>query len=636
MPQYLSPGVYVEEIPSAVQAIAGVSTSTAGFIGFAPETIVVPPGSAYVIEEVIKADGKAKEFDLKIFPVIEKPGSFSVTVSTKKPAAEAPDVWLENRFGTKVSTLVFTDPPPNDAEITVSYRSFARPVRNERIGKGDGTKTEFALAAHPVEVKEGTFRFTVGDQEVKATLSNDFRKRVSRVTFDKPPAKDAAIAGNYYALSPDLVVLREQIGVGNASARKFQLAMPSARIAAGMFAVRSGNYALAEPVGDVSIVDTVIEGRHHDLVTFKQPPALNQEVWADYIASPTFPPLREKARLVTSFSEYRRHFGDFSTDPQHSRLTHAVYGFFNNGGSRCYVGIVDPEEGAGIDEMLEQFAAIDEIAIVVAPGITNEAIRDKIVTHCKIATQDRFAILDSDESLPDDDLSLLTPSNPDRVLPPNSDYAAFYFPWIQVFDPAVKTMDPTGDGYVYVPPSGHVAGIYARTDNTRGVFKAPANEVVLGALDLRYKISKAQQDGLNPQGVNCIRELNGNIRVWGARTIGGDANGEWRYINVRRTMLYLRESIDEGTQWAVFEPNDINLWAKITRNVSAFLTIQWRAGMLFGATPQEAFYVKCDAETNPPELREIGQVVTEIGVAIVRPAEFVIFRISQWQPPAGS
>lgn len=153
---------------------------------------------------------------------------------------------------------------------------------------------------------------------------------------------------------------------------------------------------------------------------------------------------------------------------------------------------------------------------------------------------------------------------------------------------------------------------------------------------MRYQISKAQQDGLNPQGVNCIRDLNGNIRVWGARTIGGNANGEWRYINVRRTFLFLRESIDEGMQWAVFEPNDQNLWAKIKLNITAFLTTVWRSGALFGSTPEEAFYVKCDAETNPPELRELGQVVTEIGVAVVRPAEFVIFRISQWQPPQGS
>jgi uncharacterized protein len=139
---------------------------------------------------------------------------------------------------------------------------------------------------------------------------------------------------------------------------------------------------------------------------------------------------------------------------------------------------------------------------------------------------------------------------------------------------------------------------------------------------------------LNPKGVNCIRSLNDNILVWGARTVGGDANADLKYINVRRMLLFLRESIDEGTQWVVFEPNTPALWQKITRNVTAFLTNVWRSGALFGTTPQEAFYVKCDAETNPPELRELGQVVTEIGVAIVRPAEFVIFRISQWTAPS--
>ncbi len=189
------------------------------------------------------------------------------------------------------------------------------------------------------------------------------------------------------------------------------------------------------------------------------------------------------------------------------------------------------------------------------------------------------------------------------------------------------------DGLLDVPPSGHIAGIYARVDTQRGVHKAPANEPVLGALAVSQQISRADQDGLNPKGVNCIRSLNDNILVWGARTIGGDANADLKYINVRRTLLFLRESIDEGTQWVVFEPNTPALWQKLTRNITAFLTNVWRAGALFGTTQQEAFYVKCDAETNPPELRDLGQVVTEIGVAIVRPAEFVIFRISQFSAP---
>jgi phage tail sheath protein FI len=349
----------------------------------------------------------------------------------------------------------------------------------------------------------------------------------------------------------------------------------------------------------------------------------------------TLPAAAGDVLLCTTFSDFTRAFGGFSTDAGQSNLAHAVYGFFNNGGSRCYVARV--AAAGDIGTALTAFAAIDEIAIVAAPGLVTNAARSAVVNHCT-STGDRFAILDIAEQVETDgvlDLTLLDPSNEGNVVPANSDYAATYFPWLAVYDPATGTQNPGGDGLRMVPPSGHLAGVYARVDTERGVHKAPANAVVRGALGLRYGISKAQQDGLNPQGVNAIRNLNGNIRVWGARTIGGDRNAEWKYVNVRRLFLFLRESIDEGTQWVVFEPNDANLWAKITRNVTAFLTNVWRDGALFGDTPEQAFYVKCDAETNPPELRDVGQVVTEIGVAVVEPAEFVIFRISQWAGPGG-
>jgi phage tail sheath protein FI len=244
------------------------------------------------------------------------------------------------------------------------------------------------------------------------------------------------------------------------------------------------------------------------------------------------------------------------------------------------------------------------------------------------------------------DITLLNYDHPQHqeFLPPRSKNAAYYFPYIEVVDPAkrlqdedpYRSVDLKYRGRVYVSPSGHIAGIYARTDEDRGVHKAPANSTVLGALDVKYYIGKAKQELLNPQGVNCIRSMNGNITVWGARTIGGDKNGEWKYISVRRLFLFMRKSIDEGTQWVVFEPNDPALWGKIRRNLSAFLTNVWRSGALFGLTPEEAFYVKCDAETNPPEVRDLGQVVTEIGVAIVRPAEFVIFRVTQATGPRRS
>jgi hypothetical protein len=186
-----------------------------------------------------------------------------------------------------------------------------------------------------------------------------------------------------------------------------------------------------------------------------------------------------------------------------------------------------------------------------------------------------------------------------------------------------------------VPPSGHVAGIWARNDSERGVHKAPANEVVGGAVGLEFQISRNEQDTLNPEGINCIRAFPGRgIRVWGARTLSSDP--EWRYLNVRRLFNYVEKSIDNGTQWVVFEPNDMDLWERVKRNVSAFLIRVWADGALFGATPADAFYVRCDAELNNQAVRDAGQLLVEIGIAPVKPAEFVIFRISQWSAvPAG-
>jgi hypothetical protein len=350
------------------------------------------------------------------------------------------------------------------------------------------------------------------------------------------------------------------------------------------------------------------------------------------------------ATLITNWSQFTNTFGDLlgdstkqataapnpAVDPGYQALAHAVYGFFNNGGSRCFVTRI--KAVADLDAALNALAAIDDVSLVCAPGQVSDAVRTKVVAHCA-ATGDRFAIFDGPGPAPVKDLETLThiaADTPPGVMPARTDLAAWYYPWIKVFDPGTQLTDPGSNGALAVPPSGHVAGIYARVDTERGVFKSPANEAIRGALDVTHALSKADQDIVNPKGVNAIRVLNGNITVWGARTVGGDANADLKYVSVRRTLLFLRESIDEGTQWAVFEPNTPALWAKITRNVTAFLTTVWRSGALFGTTAAEAFFVKCDAETNPQELRDKGQVVTEIGVSIARPAEFVIFRVSQF------
>jgi phage tail sheath protein FI len=204
----------------------------------------------------------------------------------------------------------------------------------------------------------------------------------------------------------------------------------------------------------------------------------------------------------------------------------------------------------------------------------------------------------------------------------DSKQAALYWPWVKVFDPA------SGQNQ-FVPPSGHMAGIWARSDATRGVHKAPANEVIRGAIALETNITRGEHDALNPNGINAIRSFPGQgIRVWGARTLSSDP--AWRYINVRRLFNYLESSIMGGTQWVVFEPNDYDLWQRVRRTISAFLVRQWRDGALFGLTPGDSYYVKCDDETNPMESIDAGQVTCEIGVAPVKPAEFVVFRLAQF------
>ncbi|WP_008317282.1 phage tail sheath family protein [Leptolyngbya sp. PCC 6406] len=208
-------------------------------------------------------------------------------------------------------------------------------------------------------------------------------------------------------------------------------------------------------------------------------------------------------------------------------------------------------------------------------------------------------------------------------------FGALYYPWIKVANPR------NGGRPIFVPPCGHMMGIWCRTDESRGVFKAPANETPRGVLGLAYETNMREQELLNPLGINCIRNFanyNRGYKVWGARTLVEPDNIQWRYISVRRLLSYIEKSIEIGTQWVVFEPNDMDLWARVSRTVSTFLARLWREGALFGASPAEAFYVKCDGELNTPDTMMMGRLYVEIGVCPVRPAEFVIFRISQWAP----
>jgi len=270
---------------------------------------------------------------------------------------------------------------------------------------------------------------------------------------------------------------------------------------------------------------------------------------------------------------------------------------------------VPPEERTGF----EGVKLVPDISIVCAPDATgDDGLTADVVEHCE-EMDDRFGILQAGRT--DSDVGSLSP-------PADTDMAAFYYPWLKVRNPETGLVEE-------VPPGGHVAGIYARSDASHGVHKAPANEVVRGVVDIQRPVTKGDQEVLNPRGVNCIRSFRGRgIRVWGART--ASSNPQWRYVNVRRLFLFLRGSIEQGTQWVVFEPNNEELWARVKQTIKNFLTDVWEDGALMGSTPEEAFFVKCDRTTMTQSDIENGRLICEIGVAPTRPAEFVIFRISQW------
>lgn len=316
----------------------------------------------------------------------------------------------------------------------------------------------------------------------------------------------------------------------------------------------------------------------------------------------------------------------FSSRPG-SYLADVVTGFFDNGGVRCFVVRADPsgDRRAALERAIDALAPLTDLDLVAAPDAMSLRLSDgkpdvaaidqvqrKLLFHCT-ELGNRLALLDA--LLERTTAGVLAQRESLAVGQAEPVNGALYYPWLH-----------TVSGRL-VPPCGQVAGIFARTDARVGVFKAPANEEVVGVLDLETNIDNSIQDQLNPAGVNCLRAFPGRgIRVWGARTLSRDPN--WRYVNVRRLFLTLHRWIDLNMAWAAFEPNEPRLWVRIQRELTTYLTKLLRDGALQGTTPQQAFYVKCDVETNSREPREVGQVVTEIGLAPLVPAEFIVVRIT--------
>lgn len=334
-----------------------------------------------------------------------------------------------------------------------------------------------------------------------------------------------------------------------------------------------------------------------------------------------------EARLVTSWAQYQKLFGGVQTSEY---LGNSVYGFFLNGGSKAFVYnmggksesvsesdltamIKGEDRGPARRTGLQAFKGIEDISLVAAPGFTSPVVHQLLADHAA-ECGDRMAVLDGIEDLGETQLHEFP-----RI--GDSKESSLYWPWIQVFDEGSKKMK-------FVPPSGHVMGVMARIDSERGVHKAPANEVIRGALGLKYSLTRNEQSLLNPRGINLIRDFEDQgIRIYGARTLSADP--EWKYLNVQRLFQVAKSSITRGTEWVVFEPNNEQLWGNVSRNIRAYLKTLYNQGALKGKTPEEAFYVVCDASTNPPENIDLGIVTIEIGIAPVKPAEFIQINIQQ-------
>ena len=530
MPEYLAPGVYVEEVDTGNKPIEGVATSTVGFLGVAErgprDATLVTSFSEYArtfgryvpgfylargVEGFFQNGGKrcfiarVTANDAVAATVNNSNGQFAIT-------ALGPGIWPNNRLAFKVSPAGQDQIDPNLFRLTVMY--------------WDPTVSGLPVPANVVDPTDP-------------------------LSTTNPNRRDPTILETYDNLSIDPLV---------------------------------SNFYEREING----VSVLVEVKKIPLVNVRptnEPPLPAQP------NTPLAPPI-----FLTNGADgtLPRRPVDFLGDP-----------------------IALPGKRLGLLALED----IDEIAILCCPDeFAVNGITDALIDQCE-RLKDRFAILQSQQGA-------FAPAGLRPTV--TSKYGGFYYPWI-------KVPDRTTGVAVEIPPGGHIAGIYARSDIERGVHKAPANEVIRGlfidptdpAAGLSVQVTKGQQDILNPKGVNVLRNFpgRGNL-VWGARTTTLDP--DWKYVNVRRLFIFVEESIDEATQWVVFEPNDEPLWARVRRSVSDFLTRLWMDGMLQGKAKEEAYFVRCDRTTMTQADIDNGRLIMLIGIAPVKPAEFVIFRIGQW------
>ena len=574
MAEYLSPGVYVEEYDSGAVPMQGVSTSTAGFIGLAQRGPVVgKPQLVTSFADYKRAFGgylsEAKFGEARFLPYAVE--QFFINGGSR---AYIMRVAAEGAAAAKATAGVLQIEAANPGEwgnkIRVTVEASSKAKTQVIAVNGADLKLKNADGFNQGDVVE----LFDGKAKAYATIVSSLD---NIVTLDAPctlNVADEKIGTPKYIKTCELTLTVKLDDVVETYANV-------------SLCPEAGNFVSAR-------------ARKSDLVTIAvteaKAPAAPKEGKDEKAPAPAKAGVTP-IELVGGAAVIALAGG---SDGKVANVSPNVYMGQDNG----------PGKRSGLAAFLENV----DVSIMAIPGVTAPEVQAALIAHCENC-KSCFAILDVpiDRKKTNDVVEFRDMYD--------TTYAAMYHPWLEMFDPLAKRS-------AYFPPSGAMAGIYARTDNERGVHKAPANEIVRGCTGLSCNYNEGEQDILNPKGVNLIRAFTGRgIRVWGARTMS--SNGLWKYVNVRRLYIYIEESIKANTNWVVFEPNSEVLWGRVTRTIEMFLATCWRSGALAGSTPSEAYFVECGPTTMTQDDIDNGRLICNIGIAAVKPAEFVIFRITQ-------
>ncbi|MBF4692036.1 phage tail sheath family protein [Fusibacter ferrireducens] len=567
MAEYLSPGVYVEEFESGPRPMEGVSTSTAGFVGMAQRGAVI--GAPELVTNI---------------------SDFKRTYGGYLPES----VYHEHRYLAYAVEQFF---------LNGGGRAYIM-----RVAPEDAKAAEIELNEW-VKIKAKNPGLWGNNIRVKLTPASKAKTQILEVIEDamggtkyKVKSANGFNAGDVVLFSDGETKVENVIETSVEGVLTFKTPFEGDVVDTGLLAVKT-----------LTTCEFHMEVGFQDVLESYEFVSLNVAGF-NYIGKKLAKSVLVSVEILKNESAEASPYMALSQKEDGS----FVFGLYN--GSDGDISAVTAAEYMGTDDGpgkrtgIQSFLENDNVSIMAVPGNVDPNVQMALIAHCE-NTKSRFAVLD----IPRDAAKVADVLTHRDMY--DSDYAAIYHPWLEVFDPLDKKN-------TYLPPSGAMMGIYARTDNSRGVFKAPANETVSGVVGLSTIYGKGEQDILNPKGVNLIRIFTGQgIRVWGARTLS--SNSMWKYINVRRLFIFLEESIRVNTNWVVFEPNDEALWSRVKRTIDVFLTGVWRTGALAGTTPGEAFFVDIGRTTMSKDDIDNGRLVCVIGVAPVKPAEFVIFRITQ-------